>query len=269
MVLSDPEISGHVPPLISPYNSRHLRPASYDLTVGSEYLISESGAVKEWLPLEAIKLRPNQSFEIPPHAVCYVLCKEKITLPNNLSARVALRMTHINSGLMLAAQPPFDPNYDGFVIVMLHNLSNRPRKLKEGARVVTMEFYKVSGTPSVNIVRSNNVVSLEQTLSIRVVSSVQDLERKTRNIRRIVFGALTLMMTLVTVLVAIPAITTITQVNSLSQKVEEQKLNLDSQKIILSEQARRIERQEAMLKNYTSTVEKILKNKASLQKPDD
>lgn len=262
MILSGTEIISHSSPLINPINLDNVRPASYDLTIGGEYLISEPG-FKHWLPLKAIKLRLKQSFEIPAHAVCYVLCHEKITLPLDLSARVSLRMSHINSGILLAAQPPFDPGYDGYVIVMLHNLSNRGVEMKQGDRVVTMEFNKIFGTPSLAVPRSTNVISLEQSLSKRIVSSMQDLEEKTGKFSKLVIWSLLIMVSLVAVVVAIPAVVTINQFGVLNEHYSEIKTVLQKQKEKLEEQNLAIEMQKKEIQIQQEELNLLIKSKIS------
>ncbi|CAN7707873.1 hypothetical protein LJR289_005788 [Pseudoduganella sp. LjRoot289] len=247
MILSDGEIAFISSTLIAPYSAGNLRRASYDLTVGAEYLISKPGNEGSGMPLESTPLRDGQSFDIPPHAVCYVRCKEKIALPDDLIARVSLRMTFINSGLMLAAQPPFDPGYNGYVIVMLHNLSNQPCQLQEGCRIVTMEFSKVTGVLCGNTARSNNVATLEQSLKRRVVSSLQDLEAKTKRTWKVVVGALGTMLAVTALLFAVPAVVVMTQYDTLKSRIEFAEEKGKKQEDILEAQNKAIEAQKEQL----------------------
>lgn len=163
--------AGNGSDLISPYNPKHLRDSSYDLTVGAEYYIGKSEGAT---PLETQHLRSNQSFTIPPHAVCFILTAEIIHLPADVTAKVSLRMTHIYAGVVLTSQPPFDPGYEGKVVIMLHNLSSAPVHLKSGERVATVEFLRLESPPS-NPKAHRSVRTLEEQLDKPLISSLSEI----------------------------------------------------------------------------------------------
>jgi len=255
MNLSDTEItarnSGN-PPLISDFDAGSLRRASYDLRVGAEYFVSEAiqtsplgGSVRTQY------LNPQQTFEIPPNSICYIRCKEKITIPSDVSAKVSLRMSYIYQGMMLAAQPPFDPGYDGFVIVMLHNLSSRVVPLKEGDRLVTIEFTLVHGTPTVTTT-SRNVTDLQSTLKGTVTTSLQHLHGEvSKSVQRVdsFFNQLT---GLIAVLIAIPTIAVVIQQNILSDRIAEQKERIQQQAAELESLKEKVQRQTYELEKFKS-----------------
>ncbi len=174
MILNDNEItirSNAANGLISPFNPDNLRLSSYDLTVGKEYYIGQSDTGSLF---ETQNLRDSQSITIPPHAVCFILTEEEINLSDDITARVSLRMTHIYAGMVLTSQPPFDPNYQGKVVVMLHNLSSAPYHLKCGERVATIEFTKLISRAQGNRAH-RSVHNLEAQLSKPLVSSLTEI----------------------------------------------------------------------------------------------
>ena len=164
--------------LITPFISNNLRNSSYDLTVGDEVYC---GAEIESLRIRTTFLAKNDSFKIPAYGFAYILCNETIKLPHCMTARVSLRMSLIYKGLVLTVQPPFDPNYNGKVIVLLHNMSTDPIYLKRGERIVTIEFSYVFGTTPLNsleIFDQPSVVSLQEKISTHMKSGSTELIMK-------------------------------------------------------------------------------------------
>ena len=139
---------------------------------------------------------------------------------------------------MLAAQPPFDPGYSGLVVVMLHNLSSRPYPIKEGDRLVTMEFSRLS-TASTSPIRSANIVSLNQSLKSRVVSSLQDIQFKLDKTQEVIQRLISQSLGLAAVVVGLPAIliiaASVVQYTFLSGKIDDQKAALEEQRKSLHE----------------------------------
>ncbi|RYH60988.1 MAG: hypothetical protein EON54_10495 [Alcaligenaceae bacterium] len=157
--------------LVSPFVGANLRASSYDLTVGEEYYIGQDGLSSKLLTQS---LKNSQTFTIPPHAICFILSAETIRLPNDVTAKVSLRMTHIYAGMVLTSQPPFDPGYCGRVVVLLHNLSSEPCYIKSGERVATIEFMRLeAASVTSNVHRS--VKTLEEQLSKPLVSSLTEI----------------------------------------------------------------------------------------------
>jgi len=157
--------------LIAPYNEKNTRAGSYDLTVGDEYYI---GSSQDESVLDTRGLSKDQSFAIPPHAVCFILLAETIKLPADVTAKISLRMTHIYSGLAISSQPPFDPGYSGNVIVMVHNFSASPVYLKYGERLATIEFTKLAAVPQ-QVKPHRSVTTLKGQLTKPLVSSLSEI----------------------------------------------------------------------------------------------
>ncbi|QDD90196.1 dCTP deaminase [Pseudomonas oryzihabitans] len=206
MILNDTEItnrSNGPNALISPFSSENLRLSSYDLTVGKEYYIGQSDTGSLF---ETQTLRTSQSITIPPHAVCFILTEEQINLSDDITARVSLRMTHIYAGMVLTSQPPFDPNYRGKVVVMLHNLSSAPYHLKCGERVATIEFTKLISPAQGNRVH-RSVHNLEAQLSKPLVSSLTEIANASTSVQNKInwlSGQMLIFAALVVAVLAVP-----------------------------------------------------------------
>ena len=82
-VLSDKEIKKYCEKfnMIEPFDEKRVQPASYDLSAGDEYRFSHEEKI--------IKLgRWKRKIKIPPYAICYVLIKEKLNIPEDVCAEI-------------------------------------------------------------------------------------------------------------------------------------------------------------------------------------
>ncbi|WP_103714324.1 dCTP deaminase [Pseudomonas syringae] len=222
MILNDAQItalSTGGASLVAPFNAANLRLSSYDLTVGDEYYIGQSDPS---LVFETERLRPSQSITIPPHAVCFILTAEDIHLPNHITAKVSLRMTHIYAGMVLTSQPPFDPSYSGKVVVMLHNLSSAPYHLKSGERVATIEFTTLTA-PATGTTRAHrSVVSLEAQLSKPLVSSLTEIANTSKSVQDKITWLSSQMLVFAALIVAVLAVPGFFSYSNLLDRISEQ-----------------------------------------------
>lgn len=217
-------------PLVDPYDEENLRGSSYDLTIGSEYYIDSGNAFNS---LETQPLRNGQSFSIPPHAICFILTTENIQLPKDITAKVSLRMAHIYAGMVLTSQPPFDPEYNGKAIVMLHNLSSAPAYLKGGDRIATIEFSRLEN-PKQSTKPHTKVESIEKSLSRPLVSSLSEIARKSDLSLERVNMLSGQMLTFAALIVAVLAIPGLFSYNGLSDRISELKDTIEKQNTRIS-----------------------------------
>lgn len=241
MILNDFEINklARTKKLIAPYASDNLRRASYDLTIGRDFCVFDDEDVGSFRSpiIQHSTLTTGQSFEVPPNAVCFIACAEKILLPNDLCARVSLRMSYIYRGMVVASQPPFDPGYHGIVVVMLHNLSNLPLPLKQGDRFVTIEFTQTTGPFLATTHASKNILNFNQPLNGRIVTSLQDLQTSFKRIDKDFKKLMSQLVGLVAVIIAIPTIWSFVLSSSLSGRVDDQQKEIDKLRGLLESQA--------------------------------
>jgi len=189
--------------LIRPFIVKNLRPSSYDLTIGDEYYIGDGANATK---LNTEKLDPEQAFWIPPHAVCFIISAEKLNIPRDISAKVSLRMSYIYAGLVLGAQPPFDPGYKGRAIVMLHNLSSQPVSMRRGQRLATIEFLKLESPTTAQIDSQNQVKTIAGLLERPLTSSLSEIAKQSSEAKSQVQSLIAQMLVFAALVVAILAI---------------------------------------------------------------
>ena len=127
--------------LIEGYCNENIQTCSYDLRMGSQYYYDKNDGSDV---VNICSLQEGEVLKIPPDAICYVITEESVNMPKDLTASISLSLGLIKCGVMLAAQPPYDPGYTGKTVALLHNLSNEPVKIKHGQHILNIVFTKLS-----------------------------------------------------------------------------------------------------------------------------
>jgi len=133
--------------LLDPYDTKKIKYASYDLSVGEEYRLTYEKEVR--------KIHKNGSAEIPPYEICFILTEETINLPNDICAFLFSRHRAAKEGFLMHPQPPIDPGYKGKLYILLHNISNQTVHLQRGEHLASIVFLKSSPLNDDEIYGSN------------------------------------------------------------------------------------------------------------------
>ena len=123
--------------LVYPFKENMIKSCSYDFTFGGQYYFY-TPEDKENVNVQT--LRGNETLKIPADAICYIITEEAVNMPNDLTASISLAFGLIKKGVMLSAQPPFDPGYKGKTVALLHNLSNDVVEIQKGQHVLNIVF---------------------------------------------------------------------------------------------------------------------------------
>ncbi len=122
--------------LIEDYKTERLRPASYTLTIGSDY-VDSAGKVRRLT-------QKKPFFEIEPNSIVYVSTAEKLNLPFYIAARFNLRVKWVYKGILLGTGPQVEPGYKGYLSCPLYNLTNRPIRVWLGDEFATIDFERTT-----------------------------------------------------------------------------------------------------------------------------
>jgi deoxycytidine triphosphate deaminase len=122
-------------PLIDPLGTnefdRLLKPASYQLRLGSHYRVDDT---EGYLSLD------KPTLTIPRHGIAIVSTLEWLNIPTFLIGRWNLRVHRVYDGLVWVGGPQVDPGYQGFLFCPLYNLSNSDQTLTYGRGLFTIDF---------------------------------------------------------------------------------------------------------------------------------
>jgi len=120
---------------IEPFIEKQVQPASYDLLVGEEAVITSSSGVIDVKKSGFIKLKPGD-FAI-------LISNEIVRLGPNYAARFGLRSSYARKGLIATTGPQIDPGFHGRLIVGITNLTPHEVSIAHLDKFLTIEFHKL------------------------------------------------------------------------------------------------------------------------------
>jgi deoxycytidine triphosphate deaminase len=171
--------------LIEPFDGKHLAPASYDLTLGSECWYSdhaiETGQAKRMLEL-------RESLIIPPNSIVFVSTAETLNLPFYLVGRFNLKLRFLHEGLLVGVGPQVDPGFAGRLSCPLHNISSEKICLTCGDPFAVIEFQKTTpfaeGENLEASIRLGDIRRLGEESGLNGIEGYKCITFPTRSLRR-------------------------------------------------------------------------------------
>jgi deoxycytidine triphosphate deaminase len=191
--------------LISPFNPDKLKPAAYELSVGSLYSIA--GKTRE--------LTDSGSHEIviPPFEVVIIQTLERLNLPRFLIARWNVRVRWAYKGLLWVGAAQVDPGFRGYLSCPLYNLSDKPVRLHYGEEIAVIDF--VTTTPpkekskKYDPAKRSRILfedyepnSLKSALATQAREKIEVFEKRINEIQSTVSNSVGIILTAIGVLVA-------------------------------------------------------------------
>ncbi len=154
MYLSDTDILKRIKIgkiVITPFEPKHLEPASYDLRLHRNFRVFHKSSVthvdvsKEFDVTELVKVKEGAPFVIHPREFVLASTFERIGLPDDLVGILEGRSSLGRLGLIVhATASHIPPGFEGHLTFEMTNLSNLPIKLYAGMRVAQISFSTVS-----------------------------------------------------------------------------------------------------------------------------
>jgi dCTP deaminase len=126
---------------IDPFTDDLLEPATYDLRVGDQAMVTTTSKV--------IDLRDGAGLlVIEPGAMGVLQTLERIELSKRVVGRIGPKSFLIRRGLHVCVGPQIDPGFRGRLVVNLINLSPRPFALHRQDRFLSAEFHLLASEPN-------------------------------------------------------------------------------------------------------------------------
>jgi deoxycytidine triphosphate deaminase len=120
------------------FKPNNLKPASYSLTLGTEYYLDGRF-------YELRKDDPEKCWlEIPPNSFLVATTAEKVILPHYIAARFGLRVKYVYLGLLVGAGPQVDPGFEGFLGCPIHNLTDSVVRIRVGDPFAWIDFTRTT-----------------------------------------------------------------------------------------------------------------------------
>ena len=154
-VLSDRDIrrvleSGRV--VIRPYSPADLQPSSVDLHLDHSFRVFRNNRypfidVRAPQPdlTELIRIEGDEAFILHPGEFVLGSTLERVTLPDDLVARLEGKSSLGRLGLLIHSTAGFiDPGWDGHVTLELSNVANLPITIYAGMKIGQLSFMQMS-----------------------------------------------------------------------------------------------------------------------------
>jgi len=190
------------------YEEANLRPASYTLRIGDDFVASD-GTVRHLT-------EKDDAFVFEKNSIIFVTTKEKLDIPYYIVARFNLRVNWVYDGVLLGTGPQVDPGFCGFLSCPLYNLTNVDLTIKRGQDFATIDFEKtttlleayaldekrkrIGQVKGKDLLKENNetyafykthpLQPLEHRKAHRMVSSLFEMREELRTWRQLGFGSL-------------------------------------------------------------------------------
>lgn len=157
MVLCDKDIKDLCEgdaPLISNFSEDSLQSESYDLSIGENIAVGKSRTIgidlKSNMDFERIyqKIKlSDDGYQIQSHEYILVSVREKINLPDYITAHIRPRTRFTRIGLLVSGQH-INSTYSGHLWIGLFNASSFPITIYRGIPIAQFVFEKLTGTPT-------------------------------------------------------------------------------------------------------------------------
>jgi deoxycytidine triphosphate deaminase len=169
-VLTKQEIRDHK--LIVGLFESNLKDASYDLTLGADYLSSDNGGIVK-------TLAEHEKLELQPNGVVLVSSREIVQTDGFVCGRFDLKIKHALHGLVLQVGTQVEPNYNGPLFGLILNLSSETVKVFQGEDLFTIEFHALTSEVSGAVKQIANLAEFLQKEGVRdpVQSALSRIER--------------------------------------------------------------------------------------------
>ena len=125
-------------------NEHLLKPATYDMRLGSPAFRYEEGKTKEFClgKNENSIERISKKLTLHPNSLTFVTTHESFNLPKDVVARFNLKSKWVRQGLLLGTGPIVDPQFKGALSIPIHNFSSQFIEIGYLDPLIAVEFTK-------------------------------------------------------------------------------------------------------------------------------
>lgn len=126
--------------MITPFNFENLKPASYEMALGTKSIYWDSEGTKK----ENYKLSKINEITFGRNSITYVSLESNFKIPDYIALRFNLVIQLVHKGLLLGTGPLINPGFYGELLIPVHNLTNNDCVIKPGETLISIEFTKLT-----------------------------------------------------------------------------------------------------------------------------
>lgn len=120
------------------FEQSSLEASSYDIHVGAKAILGGGGVEIDLL---------KNVMELCPGAYGGVISRERISLPENMCARIGSKRALSYEGVILLTGSIVDPGYEGYLLFGLYNASQRKAYIRYNKKICNIVFERLSKVP--------------------------------------------------------------------------------------------------------------------------
>ena len=119
-------------------------------------------------------LSDNESFTLESNSVYFLEIDSYFRVPDYMVLRYNLRVKNVYKGLLLGTGPIIDSGFQGKLFIPLHNLTSNSYIIKKGAKLIDIEFTKLSLRPDWEIKTESKLLKIIQNLDFSTLPLINN-----------------------------------------------------------------------------------------------
>jgi len=130
--------------MIHPFHEKkeRIKAASYEIRAGKKAIWWDQNGLKK----ERVVDEKNPLF-LQKNSITFVQIESTIRLPQYIALRFNLRISSVHRGLLLGTGPLIDPEFEGDILIPIHNLTDQDYAIPVNEGLIWVEFTKTSSPP--------------------------------------------------------------------------------------------------------------------------
>jgi deoxycytidine triphosphate deaminase len=130
--------------LIYPFfeDKQRIKAASYEARVGGKSIRWDEDGKRI-----VTVFNEHTPLHLPKNTITFVQIESTIRLPQYIALRFNLRSANVHRGLLLGTGPLIDPEFEGDILIPIHNLTDEDYTIPREEGLIWIEFTKTSSAP--------------------------------------------------------------------------------------------------------------------------
>lgn len=185
-----------LPCLIDPYNPQNVKNSAYELSMGHEAYVTESGRSNTRIRL---RIRPGQHVKIPPGQLALLLVHEEVEIPQDALGFISMKSRFKMRGLVNVSGFHVDPGYKGNLVFSVFNAGSNNIMVRSGEPTFLLwlaSLDRYSTDPYAGGRQGKNEITSDQYMNLNgptynptaLAQRVTELERRGKTWRAVLIG---------------------------------------------------------------------------------
>ncbi|MDE6284352.1 MAG: hypothetical protein K2M17_01225 [Bacilli bacterium] len=154
--------------ILSPFVPDQLSGVTYTARFSGNMFFYESGGKETHICLK----KDNEEFTLQPNSIYFLEIDTYFRVPDYMVLRYNLRVKNVYKGLLLGTGPIIDSGYQGKFFIPLHNLTSNTYIIQKGAKLIDIEFTKLSSRSDWTIGEKDQILKTIQNFDFSAIPQI-------------------------------------------------------------------------------------------------